>query len=159
MPDHLYGSMYLTNYVCWKHHFIIQKLKSHSGGGWENLWRIQPYLATIIMSGHKIFTCISQCKHMKAIVTICCVRQSLIPLIPYLWWWRWSVVLGFSPTCDVCHAVLPRNPSHSSDWGQQLLSRVFFFLNLHNSHSFVTLWLGQFSLCSRVLPLHQFQLR
>ncbi len=94
------------------------------------------------MSEHEICVHVSQCKHIKAIVTIC----RPFPLIPYLRWW-WSTALGFGLTCDVCYALLLRNTSPRSDWGQRLLNGAFFF-HLRSSHRFVSLWLWASSHCT-----------
>lgn len=83
MPDHLHGPIYLSSCVRWKRRFIAPKVQSNSGECWEKPAEdtaLVVYLATIIVSAQDILLHISQCKHIKVIVTVCCS----FPLIPHL---------------------------------------------------------------------------
>lgn len=84
------------------------------------------------MSDNEIFVIVSQGKHVKAIVTICC-SFSLIPL--------WALVRYV----NVCHTLMLRDTSPSSDWGQRQLNGVFS--HLCSSHHFVSLWPWASSQC------------
>lgn len=69
---------------------------------------------------------VSQCKHIKAIATICCL--SLSPPLSLFFDGGGGAQLWALVRHEMCVAVLLllRNTSPSSDWGQWLLSGVIF---------------------------------